>query len=113
MLNLQLFNNITYWLLISYEDYRQHNEINGIKCDQIKKILYIFIVILNVYFIVKYPFKNDGGGSYSGGDFIIPIMNFWNIDQNIEKYLQLKYFLYIYIERNKERQYSKFLFFIL
>lgn len=64
-------------------------------------------------FIVKPPFtKNDGGGSYSGGDFIIPIMNFWNIDQNIEKYLQLKYFLYIYSERNEERQYSK-VFFIL
>lgn len=57
---------------------------------------------------MKPPFKNDGGGSYSGGDFIIPIMNFWNIDQiRYKKYLQLKYFLYIYNERNEERHYSK------
>lgn len=51
------------------------------------------------------PFKNDGGGSYSGGDFIIPIMNFEIL---IKKYLQLKYFLYIYIERNEERHTANF-----
>lgn len=36
-----------------------------------------------------------------------------NFEILIKKYLQLKYFLYIYIERNEERQYSKLFCLIL
>ena len=73
---------------------------------------FVYIYSDEWIFIVNPPFKNDGGGSYSDGDFNNPHHEFfWKIDQNIEKYLQLKYFLYIYSERNEERQHSKLFLF--
>ena len=69
-----------------------------------KENLCIFIVLNS--FIVNPPFKNDGGGSYSGGDFNNPHHEFF--EKLIKKYLHLKYFLYIYSERNEERHTANF-----
>jgi hypothetical protein len=104
---LQHVNIITYWLLISYEDYYQHNEKNGIKIWSNKEKMCIFIVMINS-FIVNPPFKNDGGGSYSGGDFINPHHEFWKIDQKV---FTIKiFFVYLYWTKWRETVQQIFLF---